>query len=112
MGNAAATTEYGISRLTSLVTNQNNGTWQGDSSKGAGTNFMNTSNDKYSENALGKAGVEDKKPYSESLNWAKVWRLRFGGTRNSWDNWHSKTINHIVKIDDNVQLISEKNELA
>ena len=112
MGNAAATTEYGISRLTSLVTNQNNGTWQGDSSKGAGTNFMNTNNDKYSENALGKAGVEDKKPYSESLNWAKVWRLRFGGTRNSWDNWHSKTINHIVKIDDNVQLISEKNELA
>jgi hypothetical protein len=98
---------YGFQRLSDIVTNKD-GKFHSNVTMET-ENFMNTpSNSEYATNIT----KDEQEAYTPSLNWAKVWRLRFGGGRSNWDNWRNKGINHLVKIEDNVHLISEKNELA
>ena len=104
--NIKAYANYGFKRLSDIVTNKD-GKFHSDVTMET-ENFMNTPKGDYSENIT----TDEQEAYTPSLNWAKVWRLRFGGGQSNWDNWRNKDINHLVEIEDNVHLISEKNELA
>lgn len=107
--NVDAYKEYGFQRLSDFVTNKD-GFWHSAVTNET-PNFMNTPSDsKYKGSGQGAITTDEQNAYTPSLNWAKVWRLRFG--RGRWDNWRNEGINHLVKIEDNVHLISEKNELA
>lgn len=109
--NIDAYKEYGFQRLSDFVTNKD-GIWHSKVTNET-PNFMNTPNNSdYKGSGQSALTVDEQKAYTPSLNWAKVWRLRFGGGRNDWDNWREKLTNHIVKIDNNINLISEKNEIA
>ena len=103
--------EYGFQRLSDFVTNKD-GIWHSKVTNET-PNFMNTpNNSEYKGSGQSALTVDEQNAYTPSLNWAKVWRLRFGGGRSDWDNWREKVTNHIVKIDNNINLISEKNEIA
>ena len=109
--NADAYKEYGFQRLSDFVTNKD-GFWHSAVTNET-PNFMNTpSNSEYKGSGQGAITTDEQNAYTPSLNWAKVWRLRFGGGRNDWDNWRKRSTNHIVNIDNNINLISEKNEIA
>ena len=109
--NADAYKEYGFQRLSDFVTNKD-GFWHSAVTNET-PNFMNTpSNSEYKGSGQGAITTDEQNAYTPSLNWAKVWRLRFGGGRSDWDNWRKRSTNHIVNIDNNINLISEKNEIA
>ena len=109
--NADAYKEYGFQRLSDFVTNKD-GFWHSAVTSET-PNFMNTpSNSEYKGSGQGAITTDEQNAYTPSLNWAKVWRLRFGGGRSDWDNWRKRSTNHIVNIDNNINLISEKNEIA
>lgn len=109
--NADAYKEYGFQRLSDFVTNKN-GLWHSAVTSET-PNFMNTPNNSdYTGSGQSAITVDEQNAYTPSLNWAKIWRLRFGGGRSDWDNWREISTNHIVKIDSNINLISEKNEVA
>ena len=109
--NADAYKEYGFQRLSDFVTNKD-GFWHSAVTNET-PNFMNTpSNSEYKGSGQGAITTDEQNAYTPSLNWAKVWRLRFGGGRSDWDNWRKRSTNHIVNIDNNINLISEKNEVA
>lgn len=103
--------EYGFQRLSDFVTNKD-GIWHSAVTNET-PNFMNTpSNSDYKGTGQTAITTDEQNAYTPSLNWAKVWRLRFGGGRSDWDNWRKKVTNHIINIDNNINLISEKNEIA
>src|SRR5574344_1766229 len=109
--NADAYKEYGFQRLSDFVTNKD-GFWHSAVTSET-PNFMNTpSNSEYKGSGQGAITTDEQNAYTPSLNWAKVWRLRLGGGRSDWDNWRKRSTNHIVNIDNNINLISEKNEIA
>ena len=109
--NVDAYKEYGFQRLSDFVTNKD-GFWHSAVTNET-PNFMNTpSNSEYKGSGQGAITTDEQNAYTPSLNWAKVWRLRFGGGRSDWDNWRKRSTNHIVNIDNNINLISEKNEIA
>lgn len=109
--NVDAYKEYGFQRLSDFVTNKD-GFWHSAVTNET-PNFMNTPSDsEYKGSGQGAITTDEQNAYTPSLNWAKVWRLRFGGGRSDWDNWRKRSTNHIVNIDNNINLISEKNEIA
>lgn len=109
--NVDAYKEYGFQRLSDFVTNKD-GLWHSAVTNET-PNFMNTPSDsEYKGSGQSAITVDEQNAYTPSLNWAKVWRLRFGGGRSDWDNWRKRSTNHIVNIDNNINLISEKNEIA
>ena len=72
--------EYGFQRLSDFVTNKD-GIWHSKVTNET-PNFMNTPNNSdYKGSGQSALTVDEQNAYTPSLNWAKVWRLRFGGGR-------------------------------